>query len=90
VALQAKRSRVRFPMGSLRFLIELNLPSAYGRGVASAPTRNEYQRYFGGGGYNTVVARLSHGGPTTDRYSFDALRNHPVVPGRLVIKLESG
>jgi hypothetical protein len=40
--LQAGRSRVRFPMRSLDFLIDLILPQ-YGPGVDSASNRNEYK-----------------------------------------------
>jgi hypothetical protein len=41
-ALQAGRSRVRFPMVSLEFFIR----SYHGPGVDSASNRNEYQEYF--------------------------------------------
>jgi hypothetical protein len=40
---QAGRSRVRFPMNSLDFSIELILPAALCPGVDSASDRNEYQ-----------------------------------------------
>jgi hypothetical protein len=43
-ALQARRSRFRFPMVSLEFFIDIILP-----GVDSAFNRNEYQKYFLGG-----------------------------------------
>jgi hypothetical protein len=42
--LQAERSRVRFPMRSLDFSIDLILPR-----VDSASNRNEYQEIFLGG-----------------------------------------
>jgi hypothetical protein len=45
-ALQAGRSRVRFPMVSLEFFIDLIFRSHYGPGVGSAFNRNEYQEYF--------------------------------------------
>jgi hypothetical protein len=49
-ALQAGRSRVRFPMVSLGFFIDIILiRSHYGLGVDSASNRNEYQEYFFGG-----------------------------------------
>jgi hypothetical protein len=42
--LQAGRSRVRFPMVSLEFFIDIILQDArYGPGVDSAANRNEYQ-----------------------------------------------
>jgi hypothetical protein len=41
--LQAGRSRVLFPMRSLDFSIELNLPAHYDTVVDSASNRNEYQ-----------------------------------------------
>jgi hypothetical protein len=41
--LQAGRSRVRFPMGSLNVSIDLILQPHYGPGVDSASNRNEYQ-----------------------------------------------
>jgi len=42
-ALQSGMSRVRFPMVSLEFFIDIILP---GRTVDSASNRNEYQEYF--------------------------------------------
>jgi len=45
-ALQAGRSRVRFPMVSLEFFIDIILPAAYGPGVDSASNKNEYQEYL--------------------------------------------
>ena len=45
-ALQVGRSRVRFPMVSLEFFIDIILPVALGPGVDSASKRNEYQEYF--------------------------------------------
>jgi hypothetical protein len=46
-ALQTGRSRVRFPMVSLEFFIDIILPAAlWPTGVDSAPNRNEYQEYF--------------------------------------------
>jgi len=45
--LQAGRPRVRFPMVSLEFLIDIILPTALGSwGVDSVSNRNEYQEYF--------------------------------------------
>jgi hypothetical protein len=41
--LQAGRSRVRFPMRSLDFSIDLILQAHYDPGVDSASNRNEYQ-----------------------------------------------
>jgi hypothetical protein len=41
--LQAGRSRVRFPMRSFDFSIDLNLQPDYGTGVDSTSNRNEYQ-----------------------------------------------
>jgi hypothetical protein len=46
--LQARRSRVRFPMRSLYFSIDLILPAALGPGVDSASNRNEYQQFSWG------------------------------------------
>jgi hypothetical protein len=47
--LQAGRSRVRVPMKSLDFSIDLILPRHnYGPGVDSASNRNEYQESFWG------------------------------------------
>jgi hypothetical protein len=45
-ALQARRSRVRFPMVSLEFFIDIILRPHYGPGDDSASNRNEYQKYF--------------------------------------------
>ena len=42
-ALQAGRLRVRFPMDSLEFFIDVILPGA---GIDSASNSNEYQEYF--------------------------------------------
>ena len=39
-------SRVRFPMASLEFLIDIILPAHYSHGVDSAFNINEYQKYF--------------------------------------------
>jgi len=44
-ALQAGTSRVRFPMVSLDFFIDIILPAALWL-VDSASNRNEYQEYF--------------------------------------------
>jgi hypothetical protein len=48
-SLQAGRSRVRFPMVSLKFFIYIILPAAFGPGLDSASNRNEYQEYLLGG-----------------------------------------
>jgi hypothetical protein len=45
-ALQSRRSRVLFPMVSLAFFIDTNLPAAPWPWVDSASNRNEYQEYF--------------------------------------------
>ena len=45
-ALQAGRSRVRFPMVSLGFLIDINLPAELWPGVDSTSNRKDYQEYF--------------------------------------------
>ena len=50
VALQVRRSRVRFPMLSLEFFIDIILLAALWPGVDSASNRNEYQEYFLGKG----------------------------------------
>jgi hypothetical protein len=45
--LQVGRSRVRFPMVSLEFFIDIILPAAlWSLGVDSDSNRNEYQEYF--------------------------------------------
>jgi hypothetical protein len=51
-ALQAGRSRFRFPMVSLQFFIDIILPAAQIPGIDSASNRKEYQEYLrrGGGG----------------------------------------
>jgi hypothetical protein len=41
-ALQAGRPRIRFPMVSLEFFIDVILPAHYGPGVDSASNRNKY------------------------------------------------
>ena len=49
-ALQAGRSRVRFPMVSIEFFIDIFISVAlFGPGVDSDSNRNEYQEYFSGG-----------------------------------------
>ena len=45
-ALQAGRSRVRFPMVSLEFSLTQSFRPHYGPGVDSMSNRNEYQEYF--------------------------------------------
>jgi hypothetical protein len=46
IALQARRLRVRFPMGLFAFFIDLILPLCYYLGVDSASNGNEYQGYL--------------------------------------------
>jgi len=48
-ALQARRSRVQFPMGSLWFFIDIILRLHCGPGVDPVSNRNEYHEYFLGG-----------------------------------------
>jgi hypothetical protein len=48
-ALQARRSWVRFPIGSLEFFIPSILSDHYDLGVDSASNGNEYQGYLLGG-----------------------------------------
>jgi hypothetical protein len=45
-ALQAGKSRVRFPMVSLDFFIDISFQPHYGPGVDWASNRNEYQKNF--------------------------------------------
>jgi len=45
-ALQAGRSRIWFPLVSVKFFVEIILPAAVNPGVDSAPNRNKYQEYF--------------------------------------------
>jgi hypothetical protein len=45
-ALQARESRVRFPMVSLEFFMAQSFRPHYGPGISSASNRNEYQKYF--------------------------------------------
>ena len=45
-ALQAARSRVRFPMVSLEFFIDISFRPHCGLGVDSTSNINEYQEYF--------------------------------------------
>jgi len=46
-SLKAGRLRVRFPIVSLEFFIDIILPPPhYGPGVDSASNRNQYQDYF--------------------------------------------
>jgi hypothetical protein len=45
-ALQARRSPVRFAIGSFVFIIDLILPVAQWQRGESASNRNEYQEYF--------------------------------------------
>jgi hypothetical protein len=47
IALKAGRSRVRFPMVSLKFFIDIMLTAD--SGVESSSNANEYQEYFLGG-----------------------------------------
>ena len=44
--LKVRRSRVRFPMGPLRFFIDLTFRPYYGSDVDSASNRNEHQGYL--------------------------------------------
>jgi hypothetical protein len=53
--LQAGRSRVRFPLRSLDFSIDLTFPATIGPGVDSVSNRNEYQESSWGG-----KGRLAH------------------------------
>jgi hypothetical protein len=58
-ALQAVRLEVRFPRGSLEFLINSNFQPHYGPGVNTVSNGNEYQVYLlvvGGWGVNAVGA----------------------------------
>ena len=61
MGLQAGRSRVRFPLVSLEFFIDLILPTHYGPEIESVSNRNEYQEYFlgGKGGQCIRLATLS-------------------------------
>jgi hypothetical protein len=54
--LQAGRSRVRFSMVSSEFFVDIILPAALWPGVESACNRNEYQKYFLGGGVKAADA----------------------------------
>jgi hypothetical protein len=45
-ALQTGRSRIRFPMVSLEFFIDIILPVALWPWGWSASNKNEYQEYF--------------------------------------------
>jgi hypothetical protein len=47
--IQGGRSRVRFPIRSLDFSIDLVLPAALWPGLDSAPNRNEYRESSWGG-----------------------------------------
>jgi len=49
IALEAGRSRFRFPLVPLEFFIDMILRPHYDRGVDSATNRYEYQEYFLGG-----------------------------------------
>ena len=60
-ALQVGRSQVRFPMGSLGFVIGLSFWLQYGPGVDSVCNRCEYHGYFlRGGGSNGGPCLGSH------------------------------
>jgi hypothetical protein len=48
--LQDARPRVRFPISSLDFSVDLILPASYDPGVDTASNRNEYQESSWGGG----------------------------------------
>ena len=55
-ALQAGRTRVRFPMLSLEFFIQIILPAVLCPWGYSAFNRNEYQKYFLGEGVKAAGA----------------------------------
>ena len=59
-ALQAGRSRIRYPMVSLEFSLTSSLRPRHGLGVESASNRNECQDYFlvGKGGRCLVLTTL--------------------------------
>ena len=44
--LKAGRSRVRFPMASFEFFIDIILPAVLCPGIDSSSNRDEYQEYF--------------------------------------------
>jgi len=59
--LQAGRSRVRLPMVSLEFFININTCMLhYGTGVDSASNKNEHQINFLGGGLRWAVHRADN------------------------------